>query len=77
MIAMQLRRLSCLEHNERLSELYLHDNRLDSIAGALRHLTSLKVLFLHNIQLRQLASVVREFSKMQTLLNLSNEDNYL
>ncbi|ESP04711.1 hypothetical protein LOTGIDRAFT_237258 [Lottia gigantea] len=73
----KLRRISCLEGNCRLVELYLQNNQLVSIDGALRHLTCLKLLFLHNNQLRKLDLVLNELKKMTCLDTLSLFDNPL
>ena len=69
--SIKLRRVNCLSQNFRLAELYLHNNQLVSIQGALRHLTCLQVLMLHNNQLEKLETVINEFSKMQHLKVLS------
>ncbi|XP_064599950.1 leucine-rich repeat-containing protein 72-like [Liolophura sinensis] len=71
----KLRRISCLSQNFRLAELYLQNNQLVEITGALQHLTSLQVLMLHNNQLTDLQGVIREFSKMGNLKTLNLFDN--
>ncbi|XP_078701634.1 leucine-rich repeat-containing protein 72-like isoform X2 [Branchiostoma floridae x Branchiostoma belcheri] len=70
----KLRRIDCILNNFRLSELYLENNELIDISGALGHLTCLQVLMLHNNQLTKLEEVVRELRPMQALrvLNLFN-----
>ncbi|XP_045175128.2 leucine-rich repeat-containing protein 72-like isoform X2 [Mercenaria mercenaria] len=70
----KLREITCLDNNFQLAELYLQNNQLTDIYGALQHLTSLQVLMLHNNQLTKLDKVVKEFNKMQCLrtLNLFN-----
>ncbi|XP_025087206.1 leucine-rich repeat-containing protein 72-like isoform X2 [Pomacea canaliculata] len=71
----QLRYITCLSTNFRLCELYLHDNKLTEIPGALRHLTCLRVLMLHNNQLTKLEKVLSELQKMLSLQTLSLFDN--
>ncbi|KAJ8049712.1 Leucine-rich repeat-containing protein 72 [Holothuria leucospilota] len=69
----KLRMISVLSENYRLSELYLQDNELVDISGALNHLTNLRILMLQNNQLTRLEETVGEFKFMQGLetLNLS------
>ncbi|CAD5115672.1 DgyrCDS4627 [Dimorphilus gyrociliatus] len=57
-----------------LREIYLHHNRIRSIANCLYMLTSLKRLHLHNNQISDLESTINEFRKMVDLedLNLFN-----
>lgn len=70
----KLRRLTCVKNNFQLSELYLQNNQLTEVTGALSHLTCLNILMLNNNQLTKLDQVVKEFKKMQCLktLNLFN-----
>uniref|UniRef100_M3XIF5 Leucine rich repeat containing 72 n=1 Tax=Latimeria chalumnae TaxID=7897 RepID=M3XIF5_LATCH len=70
----KIRRLTCLTKNYRLTELYLNNNELFDITGALIHLTSLQILLLHNNQLTKLEETVKELREMQYLqrLNLFN-----
>ncbi|XP_041365328.1 leucine-rich repeat-containing protein 72-like [Gigantopelta aegis] len=70
----KLRRINCLQGNAQLTELYLQDNALVDITGALHQLTCLKTLLLHNNQLTDLEDIVNELHKMQSLetLNLLN-----
>ncbi|KAK7491475.1 hypothetical protein BaRGS_00017304 [Batillaria attramentaria] len=74
----KLRRIACLSINFRLSELYLQDNELTEITGAIGHLTCLQVLMLHNNQLTKLDKVTREFQKMQNLFDnpIAQEPEY-
>ena len=67
----QLRRLDCLRDNFQLAELYLQNNQLVEVFGALQHLTCLQVLMLHNNQLTKLDRLLKEFKKMQCLKTLS------
>ncbi|XP_002735817.2 leucine-rich repeat-containing protein 72-like [Saccoglossus kowalevskii] len=68
----KLRRINCLKFNYRLAELYLENNQLVDISGALKHLTSLHTLMLQRNQLTKLEETVQEFKAMQSLkvLNL-------
>ncbi|XP_072547181.1 leucine-rich repeat-containing protein 72 [Salminus brasiliensis] len=43
-----------------IAELYLQNNEISSISGALRHLTCLRVLLLHNNRLKNLEETVAE-----------------
>ncbi|KAJ8354515.1 hypothetical protein SKAU_G00220820 [Synaphobranchus kaupii] len=63
----QIKNISCLAISCCLTELYLHDNAITSISGALSHLTCLKILSLHNNELRRLEESVRELKRMQSL----------
>nr|XP_055052987.1 leucine-rich repeat-containing protein 72 isoform X2 [Misgurnus anguillicaudatus] len=54
-----------------LTELYLQNNDIISISGALRHLTCLRVLLLHNNQIKCLDETVEELKNMQDLHTLS------
>ncbi|KAK6190712.1 hypothetical protein SNE40_002515 [Patella caerulea] len=71
----KLRRVNCLNGNCRLVELYLHNNEIIEISGALQHLTCLKLLFLNNNQLTRLDSVLSELKKMNCLQTLNLFDN--
>nr|XP_033786861.1 leucine-rich repeat-containing protein 72 isoform X2 [Geotrypetes seraphini] len=68
----KLRKITFLTNNYRLSELYLNNNALVDISGALRHLTTLQILMLHNNQLTNLEMTVKELREMTCLqvLNL-------
>ncbi|XP_072019752.1 leucine-rich repeat-containing protein 72-like [Amphiura filiformis] len=70
----KLRRISFLTINYRISHLFLQDNELVDICGALSHLTNLQVLMLQSNQLTKLEPTIKEFKVMQALhtLNLSN-----
>jgi hypothetical protein len=70
-VSLQLLRVDFLSRNFRLSELYLQDNRLYSVAGAIAHLRSLQILYLHNNQLQNLEEVVHEFRHLTSLKILS------
>ncbi|XP_034166540.2 leucine-rich repeat-containing protein 72 isoform X1 [Pangasianodon hypophthalmus] len=54
-----------------LAELYLQNNEITSIAGALRHLSCLRVLLLHNNHLLNLEETVAELRTMQHLQTLN------
>lgn len=73
---LQLLQVDFLSRNFRLSELYLQDNRLHSIAGAIAHLRSLEILFLHNNQLQNLEEVAYEFRHLTGLKILSKYTHY-
>ncbi|XP_016424137.1 leucine-rich repeat-containing protein 72 [Sinocyclocheilus rhinocerous] len=53
-----------------LTELYLQNNGILSISGALRHLTCLQVLLLFNNQMKCLEETVSELKNMQELHTL-------
>ncbi|XP_059194949.1 leucine-rich repeat-containing protein 72 [Centropristis striata] len=63
----KIRELSCRSLNCCLTELYLHNNNIKSISGALNHLTCLRLLFLHNNQIRGLEDTMHELRRMQQL----------
>ncbi|XP_061071998.1 leucine-rich repeat-containing protein 72 [Conger conger] len=63
----KIKHISCLAVSCCLTELYLQNNALTSISGALGHLTCLKILSLHNNELRRLEESVRELKRMQCL----------
>ncbi|XP_051263030.1 leucine-rich repeat-containing protein 72 [Dicentrarchus labrax] len=63
----KIRELNCRSLNCCLTELYLHNNNIKSISGALNHLTCLRLLFLHNNQIRGLEDTMHELRKMQQL----------
>ncbi|XP_062279132.1 leucine-rich repeat-containing protein 72 [Scomber scombrus] len=63
----KIRELSCRSINCCLTELYLQNNNIKSISGALNHLTCLRLLFLHNNQIRGLDDTMHELRKMQQL----------
>lgn len=67
----RLRFISFLPHNFRLSELYISDNSLVTIAHSIRHLTGLQTLSLNNNQLSRLDETVAELQNMQGLRNLN------
>ncbi|XP_053503678.1 leucine-rich repeat-containing protein 72 [Ictalurus furcatus] len=54
-----------------LAELYLQNNEISSITGALRHLSCLRVLQLHNNHLFNLEETVAELRNMQQLQTLN------
>ncbi|XP_059497668.1 leucine-rich repeat-containing protein 72 [Stegostoma tigrinum] len=66
--------LDFLRMNYHIKELYLHNNLLTDITGALKHLTSLQILMLQNNWLHKMEKVVSEFKKLRWLhtLNLFN-----
>ncbi|XP_071955088.1 leucine-rich repeat-containing protein 72-like [Antedon mediterranea] len=69
----RLRHITCLTKNYHMTELYLQDNELVDINGALGHLTCLHTIMMQNNQLTKLEQTVKEFKAMQNLrvLNLS------
>ncbi|XP_067951655.1 leucine-rich repeat-containing protein 72-like [Watersipora subatra] len=73
----RLRRIQCLTHNYRVTELHLQYNLLKDISGSLSHLTQLRVLMLQGNQLADLEKVIKEFRKMQSLEILNMFDNPL
>uniref|UniRef100_A0A663LIJ3 Leucine rich repeat containing 72 n=1 Tax=Athene cunicularia TaxID=194338 RepID=A0A663LIJ3_ATHCN len=66
--------LTFLIKNYCLTELYLHNNELTDISGALKHLCALQILLLHNNQLNTLGKTVKELKGIISLqtLNLFN-----
>ncbi|XP_035390331.1 leucine-rich repeat-containing protein 72 [Electrophorus electricus] len=54
-----------------LAELYLQNNEITSISGALWHLTCLRVLMLHNNQMKDLEETVSELKNMQCLQTIN------
>jgi len=73
----KLRHIACLKNNFRIAHLYLQDNELVSISGAICHLSCLKVLMLHNNQLTKLEETVSEMKNMQALHTLNLYHNPL
>ncbi|XP_056329192.1 leucine-rich repeat-containing protein 72 [Danio aesculapii] len=67
----KIRDVTRASFNCRLTELYLQNNDILSIAGALRHLTCLRVLLLFNNQIKCLEETVVELKNMQDLHTLS------
>ncbi|XP_030606666.1 leucine-rich repeat-containing protein 72 isoform X2 [Archocentrus centrarchus] len=65
----KIRELSCHSLNCCLTELYLHNNNIKSVSGALSHLTCLQILFLHNNCIRGLEDTMYELRRMQQLQN--------
>ncbi|XP_015709235.1 leucine-rich repeat-containing protein 72 isoform X2 [Coturnix japonica] len=63
--------LSFLEKNYCLTELYLNNNELAHISGALKNLRSLQILLLHNNQLKELAETVKELKGLISLRTLN------
>ncbi|XP_042744480.1 leucine-rich repeat-containing protein 72 [Lagopus leucura] len=63
--------LSFLKKNYCLTELYLNNNELTDISGALKNLHSLQILLLHNNQLKQLGETVKELKGMISLRTLN------
>jgi len=81
--ANRILKVDFLQKNYQLTELYLQENMIISIAGALKHLTCLQVLLLHANQLTCKHSTISELKHMLTLktLNLfgnplSQEEDY-
>ncbi|XP_018972324.1 leucine-rich repeat-containing protein 72 isoform X1 [Cyprinus carpio] len=67
----KIREVSRASFNCCLTELYLQNNDILSISGALRHLTCLQVLLLSNNQMKCLEETVSELKNMQDLHTLS------
>ncbi|NXP03208.1 LRC72 protein, partial [Thinocorus orbignyianus] len=67
----QIQDLSFLTKNYCLTELYLNNNELTSISGALKHLRALQTLLLHNNQLKKLDKTVKELEGMLSLKTLN------
>ncbi|XP_074624748.1 leucine-rich repeat-containing protein 72-like isoform X2 [Acropora palmata] len=67
----KLRKLNCFDGNYQLRELYLQDNMIAALNGALRHLTCLQVLLLNGNQLLKLTDVIHELRAMQSLETLN------
>ncbi|XP_003450342.1 leucine-rich repeat-containing protein 72 [Oreochromis niloticus] len=65
----KIRELSCRSINCCLTELYLQNNNIKSVSGALSHLTCLQILFLHNNWIRGLEDTMHELRRMQQLQN--------
>ncbi|NXI41488.1 LRC72 protein, partial [Galbula dea] len=63
--------LTFLNKNYCLTELYLNNNELTDISGALKHLHALQILLLHNNQLRTLGKTVKELKGMISLQTLN------
>ncbi|NXS55636.1 LRC72 protein, partial [Brachypteracias leptosomus] len=63
--------LTFLIKNCCLTELYLHNNELTDISGALKHLRALQILLLHNNQLKKLGETVKELKGMLSLQTLN------
>ncbi|NXT69466.1 LRC72 protein, partial [Chaetops frenatus] len=73
----QIRDLTFLIKNYCLTELYLNNNELTDISGALKHLCSLQILFLHNNELKKLGKTVKELKGMISLQTLNLFQNPL
>uniref|UniRef100_A0A3P8YF87 U2A'/phosphoprotein 32 family A C-terminal domain-containing protein n=2 Tax=Esox lucius TaxID=8010 RepID=A0A3P8YF87_ESOLU len=56
-----------------VTELYLQNNEIKSISGALGHLTCLKVLLLHNNQMQKLEDCMAELRNMHNLHTVKPE----
>ncbi|KAF4104305.1 leucine-rich repeat-containing protein 72 isoform X1 [Onychostoma macrolepis] len=67
----KIREVSRASFNCCLTELYLQNNDILSISGALRHLTCLQVLLLFNNQMKCLEETMSELKNMQDLHTLS------
>ncbi|NXL45176.1 LRC72 protein, partial [Podilymbus podiceps] len=67
----QIQDLTFLVKNYCLTELYLNDNELTDISGALKHLRALQILLLHNNQLKNLGKTVKELKGMISLQTLN------
>uniref|UniRef100_A0A8C0B6G9 LRC72 protein n=1 Tax=Buteo japonicus TaxID=224669 RepID=A0A8C0B6G9_9AVES len=63
--------LTFLSKNYCLTELYLNNNELTDISGALKHLCALQILLLHNNQLKKLGKTVKELKGMISLQTLN------
>ncbi|NWY41892.1 LRC72 protein, partial [Sylvia atricapilla] len=73
----QIQDLTFLIKNYSLTELYLNNNELTDISGALKHLCSLQTLFLHNNELKKLDKTVKELKGMISLKTLNLFQNPL
>ncbi|NWY72215.1 LRC72 protein, partial [Erithacus rubecula] len=73
----QIQDLTFLIKNYYLTELYLNNNELTDISGALKHLCSLQILFLHNNKLKKLGKTVKELKGMISLQTLNLFQNPL
>ncbi|NWI58183.1 LRC72 protein, partial [Calyptomena viridis] len=73
----QIQDLTFLIKNYCLTELYLNNNELADISGALKHLCSLQILFLHNNDLKKLDKTVKELKGMISLHTLNLFQNPL
>uniref|UniRef100_A0A8C6YQU2 Leucine rich repeat containing 72 n=1 Tax=Nothoprocta perdicaria TaxID=30464 RepID=A0A8C6YQU2_NOTPE len=60
-----------LVKNHCLTELYLNNNEVTDISGALKHLCALQILLLHNNQLKHLDKTVEELKGMRSLQTLN------
>ncbi|NXI52951.1 LRC72 protein, partial [Chloroceryle aenea] len=67
----QIQDLTFLTKNYCLTELYLNNNELTDISGALKHLCALQILLLHNNQLTKLGKTVKELKGMISLQTLN------
>ncbi|KAF1502446.1 Leucine-rich repeat-containing protein 72, partial [Eudyptula minor] len=67
----QIQDLTFLIKNYCLTELYLNNNELTDISGALKHLRALQILLLHNNQLKKLDKTVKELKGMISLQTLN------
>ncbi|NXG79968.1 LRC72 protein, partial [Baryphthengus martii] len=67
----QIQDLTFLIKNYCLTELYLNNNELTDISGALKHLCTLQILLLHNNQLKELGRTVKELKGMISLQTLN------
>uniref|UniRef100_A0A8C0FNW2 Leucine-rich repeat-containing protein 72 n=1 Tax=Bubo bubo TaxID=30461 RepID=A0A8C0FNW2_BUBBB len=63
--------LTFLIKNYCLTELYLNNNELTDISGALKHLHALQILLLHNNQLKTLGKTVKELKGIISLQTLN------
>ncbi|NXX86527.1 LRC72 protein, partial [Urocolius indicus] len=63
--------LTFLIKNYCLTELYLNNNELTDVSGALKHLHALQILLLHNNQLKHLGKTVKELKGMISLKTLN------
>ncbi|NXJ77932.1 LRC72 protein, partial [Trogon melanurus] len=67
----QIQDLTFLTKNYCLTELYLNNNELMDVSGALKHLRALQILLLHNNQLTKLGKTVKELKGMISLQTLN------
>ncbi|XP_067854535.1 leucine-rich repeat-containing protein 72 isoform X1 [Heptranchias perlo] len=70
----KIKHLNFLRTNSHLKELYLHNNLLTDITGALKHLKSLHILMLQNNWLTKVEQTITEFRNLRWMhtLNLFN-----
>ncbi|XP_067854544.1 leucine-rich repeat-containing protein 72 isoform X2 [Heptranchias perlo] len=66
----KIKHLNFLRTNSHLKELYLHNNLLTDITGALKHLKSLHILMLQNNWLTKVEQTITEFRNLRWMHTL-------